>query len=54
MTNVPLSHGVKLALLEAQLLAGEIHRAAFLEHASLLGLTRPEAVSVADKFVSDT
>jgi choline dehydrogenase len=52
MTNIPLSHGVKLALLEAQLLAGEIDRATFLERASLLGLARPEAVPVADKFLA--
>jgi choline dehydrogenase len=52
MINIPSSPGVKLALLEAQLLAGGIDRSAFLEGASLLDLARPEAVSVADKFLA--
>jgi hypothetical protein len=52
MINIPSSPGVKLALLEAQLLAGGIDRSAFLEGASLLDLARPEAVSLADKFLA--
>ena len=46
-----LQHGVKLALLEGQLMSGEIERAAFLERASAIGIPRPEAVSKADKYL---
>jgi choline dehydrogenase len=52
MINIPSSPGVKLALLEAQLLAGGIDRSAFLEAATLLDLARLDAVSVADKFLA--
>jgi hypothetical protein len=45
MTNIPSSPGVKLALLESHLLAGEIDRSAFLERASQLGLARPALAS---------
>src|SRR5438105_766920 len=51
MINIS-SHGVRFALLEAQLLAGEIDRSVFLKHASQLGLAGPDAVSVADKFLA--
>lgn len=52
MINIPSSPGVKLALLEAQLLSGEIDRSAFLERASQLGLAGPDAGSVADKVLA--
>jgi choline dehydrogenase len=52
MNNSPSSQGVKLALLEAQLLAGGIDRAAFLEGASQLDMRGTEAVSLADKFLA--
>src|ERR1700730_8928239 len=52
MINIPSSPGVKLALLEAQLLSGEIDRSAFLERTSQLGLAGPDAASVADKFLA--
>jgi hypothetical protein len=52
MINIPSSPGVKLALLEAQLLAGGIDRSAFLEAATRLDLARLDAVSVADKFLA--
>ena len=51
MINIS-SHGVKFALLEAQLLGGEIDRSVFLEGASQLGLAGPDATSVADKFLA--
>jgi hypothetical protein len=38
MTNILSSHGVKFALLGAQLFAAEIGRSTFLERASRLGL----------------
>jgi hypothetical protein len=40
--NIPSSHGVKLALLEAQLLAGSIDRPAFLDRASQLDMAGPK------------
>src|ERR1700704_6475426 len=49
MINIPSSPGVKLALLEAQLLAGGIDRSAFLEAATLLDLARLDPVSVAEE-----
>jgi choline dehydrogenase len=52
MINIPSAPGVKLALLEAQLLSGEIDRSAFLERTSQLGLAGPDAGSVADKFLA--
>jgi choline dehydrogenase len=52
MINIPASPGVKLALLEAQLLSGEIDRSAFLERTSQLGLAGPDTGSVADKFLA--
>jgi hypothetical protein len=50
--NIPSSPGVKLALLEAQLLAGEIDRSAFLERAPQFGLAGLYAASAADKFLA--
>jgi choline dehydrogenase-like flavoprotein len=52
MTYKPPSNGVKLALLEAQLLEGDIDRSAFLERAATLGLPRPEARTLAEKFLA--
>jgi choline dehydrogenase len=49
---MPPSRGVQLALLEAQLLAGGIDRAAFLEGASQLDMGGTAAVSLADKFLA--
>jgi choline dehydrogenase len=46
------SNGVNFAVLEGQLLAGEIDRSAFLERASLPGVGVSEAAAVADKFLA--
>jgi len=51
MTDIT-ANGVGMALLEGQLLAGEIERPAFLERASLLGLEVSDAAAVADKFLA--
>jgi choline dehydrogenase len=45
------SNGVKLALLEGQLLTREIDRAAFIERAANLGLPGPAIGDAADKFM---
>ena len=49
MVDVTTSHGVSFALLQGQLLAGEISRSAFLERASPLGTGTSEAAAVGDK-----
>ena len=46
------SNGVKLALLEGQLLTREIDRATFLERAANLGLPAPAIGDAADKFMA--
>ena len=46
------SNGVKLALLEGQLLTREINRATFLERAANLGLPAPAIGDAADKFMA--
>jgi len=46
------SHGVSFALLQWQLLAGEISRSAFLDRASPLGAGTSEAAAVADKVLA--
>jgi GMC oxidoreductase len=46
------SNGVKLALLEAQLLTREIDRATFTERAANLGLPAPAIGDAADKFMA--
>src|SRR5438309_12118273 len=46
------SHGVSLALLQGQLLAGEISRSSSLDRASPLGAGTTEAVAVADKVLA--
>jgi choline dehydrogenase len=46
------SNGVKLALLEGQLLTREIDRASFIERAANLGLPSPAIGDAADKFVA--
>ena len=46
------SNGVKLALLEGQLLTREIDRATFIERAANLGLPAPVIGDAADKFVN--
>src|SRR6202051_3548755 len=46
------SNGVKLALLEGQLLTREIDRATFVERAADLGLPAPAIGDVADKFMA--
>jgi len=46
------SNGVKLALLEGQLLAREIDRATFIERAANLGLPAPAIGDAADKFMA--
>jgi len=45
-------NGVKFALLEGQLLSGEIDGSAFLERTSPLGIEVSEAAAVADKFLA--
>jgi choline dehydrogenase len=45
-------YGVDFALLEGQLLSGEIDRAAFLERTAPLGVAVSEAAAVADKFLA--
>ena len=45
------SNGVKLALLEGQLLTREIDRATFIERAARLGLPAPAIGDAADKFI---
>jgi hypothetical protein len=47
MVDVTTSHGVSFALLQGQLLAGEISRSAFLDRASPLGAGTSEAAAVA-------
>ena len=47
-----LSHGVKLALLEGQLLSGEIDRGAFIERLSAIEISRPEAIEIAEKYLA--
>jgi hypothetical protein len=51
MVDLP-SHGVSFALLQGQLLAGEISRSAFLDRASPLGAGTSEAAAVADKVLA--
>jgi hypothetical protein len=46
------SNGVKLALLEGQLLTREIDRATFIERAANLGLPAPASGDAADKFMA--
>jgi hypothetical protein len=46
------SHGLTVALLLGQLLAGEISRSAFLDRASPLGAGTPEAAAGADKVLA--
>jgi choline dehydrogenase len=46
------SHGVGFAVLQGQLLAGEISRSEFLERAFPLGVEATDAASVADKFLA--
>ena len=46
------SNGVNFAVLQGQLLAGEIDRAAFLERTIPLGIEVSEAAGVADKFLA--
>jgi choline dehydrogenase len=46
------SNGVKLALLEGQLLTREIDRATFIERAARLGLPAPAIGDAADKFMA--
>ncbi len=46
------SHGVSFALLQGQLLAGEISRSTFLDRASPLGAGTSEAAAVADKVLA--
>ena len=46
------SNGVKLALLEGQLLTREIDRATFIERAANLGLPAPAIGDAADKFMA--
>src|SRR5258706_1228064 len=46
------SNGVKLALLEGQLLTREIDRATFIERATNLGLPAPAIGDAADKFMA--
>jgi hypothetical protein len=46
------SHGVSVALLQRQLLAGKISRSAFLDRASPLGAGTSEAAAVADKVLA--
>jgi hypothetical protein len=45
-------NGVNFAVLEGQLLAGEIDRSTFLERTTLLGIEASEAAAVADKFLA--
>jgi choline dehydrogenase len=45
-------NGVNFALLEGQLLSGEIDRSAFLERTTPLGIAESEAEAVADKFLA--
>ena len=52
MDNLLTSHGVKLALLEGQLLGGEIERSNFIDQASRLGVEKVTAGLVADKFLA--
>jgi hypothetical protein len=46
------SNGVKLALLEGQLLTREIDRATFIERAANLDLSAPSIGDAADKFMA--
>ena len=46
------SNGVNFAVLEGQLLAGEIDRSAFLDRTTSLGIKVSEAAAVADKFLA--
>jgi hypothetical protein len=46
------SNRVNFAVLEGQLVSGEIDRSAFLERASLPGTGVSEAAAVADKFLA--
>src|SRR5262249_60331882 len=47
-----MSNGVKVALLEGQLLEKRIDRATFIERASQLGPATPEASALAEKFIA--
>src|SRR5262249_19961094 len=47
-----MSSGVKVTLLEGQLLERRIDRATFIERASQLGLATPEASALAEKFIA--
>jgi choline dehydrogenase len=53
MTDITsASRGVKLALLEGQLLSRQIDRHVFLEGATRLGLSGPDADAAAGKFLA--
>jgi choline dehydrogenase len=53
MTDIaPTLDGVKLALLEGQLMSGEIGRPSFVDRVMALGLPRMSATSAADKFLA--
>ena len=53
MTDIaPALDGVKLALLEGQLMSGEIGRPSFVDRVMALGLPRVSASSAADKFLA--
>src|SRR5260370_28553448 len=53
MTDIPNApRGVKLALLEGQLLSRQIDRHVFLEGATRLGLSLPDADAAAAKFLA--
>jgi hypothetical protein len=53
MTNIfPALHGVKLALLEAQLMSGEVEHRTFVDRATALGLPSTAASTTADKFLA--
>jgi len=45
-------NGVNIAVLDGQLLSGEIDRSAFLGRTSPLGIEVSEAAAVADKFLA--
>jgi choline dehydrogenase len=46
------SNGVNFAMLQGQLLTGEIDRSTFLERTSVIGIEASEASAVADKFLA--
>src|SRR5262245_4650657 len=52
MKTKELSHGVKVALLEGQLLSGEIDPEGFIKRLSAIGTSGPEATAKAEKYLA--